>query len=165
MRKLVILIALVLFCIIACKKDNNQPQSLIIGKWSLTTIHSVEYLGNVKEADTTAETTTNFNDKLQFNKDGSFINLYSSSGLLDTIAGNYKISGNTLSFSNYHSNYVFLPTPFPLFLPARVDSSVSISNQITQINSSKLTIHSESNLYDNASNINTRIITDQYYSK
>ena len=162
MRKSIIGTTLITFliCLIACKKDNTSPQSLIRGKWNMQSIHSVEYLGNVKQIDTLASVLS-FSNQVQFNNDGSYINIYINSPIQDTITGNYKVSGNTLSFSNFHSNYVFLPTPFPLFLPAGVN--VSISNQITQINSTDLVIHSESNLFDSATNINTKIITDQYY--
>ena len=164
MRKSIIGTTFITFlaCLVACKKDTDSPQSLISGKWNMQSLHYVDYLGSVKEDDTV---TTTLSNQVQFNNDGTFMNIYISGPVIDTISGSYSVSGNKLSFSNYHSNYVFLPTPFPLFLPARVDNDVSISNQITQISSTNLVIHSESNLFDSGSNTNTKIITDQYYTK
>lgn len=154
----------VLICLASCKKNNNDSTQLLIrGKWNMQTLHYVEYMGSVKTIDT-VQSNSNFSDQVQFNSDGTFTNIYIDN-INDTISGSYKVSGDMLSFSNYHSNFIFLPTPYPLVLPPPAANIVSISNQITQLNNTNLVIHSESDVPGNATYSTSKIITDQYYTK
>jgi hypothetical protein len=172
----------------SCKKDGkgtdnpvpDTQQNLLVGKWTLQQEHFTRLVDNVKQEDTTFNTSTNNTAAIQFNKDGTFASAdsYYSSGTANqgpytgggTSSGNYTFVGSTFGLSNSIAGLrngvdFFGGTITSGTVP--VITPVSNTAQISLLTSSKLNIHTES-VYTYAANGATqtyKMTDDYYYSK
>jgi hypothetical protein len=172
---------LLLCCLFACKKGNNNPQSsLIQGKWVLQRQEAVTYINGTEQTDFVTNTSADSTSAIQFNSDGSFVStnltkfysLGSSSPIVgaDTVKGNYSFSHNVfnlskpgLGFWNTYDTIVYESTAYPTTI------LVSQSAQINQLTATTLTLHVELVLQHTflggAPPENRRIEMDYAYSK
>jgi hypothetical protein len=151
----------------ACKKNSDNPQVLIVGKWNLQRYHIAEYDSGTKSYDTTyvSPSTLPFPNYTQFNSDGSFMNVQRDVSSLDTTRGNYGLTGTAITFSNFQSHAAIgvVLTPIPLYFVGGGSSDLSGAARIDQINSHSLTIHAE--VTPVTTSVNYKFVIDQYYTR
>jgi hypothetical protein len=158
-----ILFILLCFCV-ACKKSSNDvSQVSISGKWNLQKFTSAQYYNGVLQ---TTPPLAPVIASIQFNSNGTFIDNYNSSAIIDTTRGYYSLSGKTITFSNYQSkgNGPGAPTPTPLslFFGGSLGNTASITCQISQLSASAMVVHAEITNTPSPSNIYKEVL-DEYY--
>ena len=172
MRKSLIYTALVipLFCFIACKKDNNnQPQTLIVGKWnflneSFTLYRNDTLVNNGSFSNSTCTCS------IQFNNDGTYSDFYTVTGMShgDTTSGNYAITGKIINFSitndRGYLRGIIIPTPAAFFIGGQLDelNMATNSDQITQLTSANLSVHAVVTSTPSASGVYKAVIDETY---
>ena len=165
---------------------NPIPKAgLIVGKWNLQQEKFMQYIDGIKKVDTSYTTSSLNISKAQFNSDGTYncashsISGNGSSSLAggtivvasqDSTYGTYTLNGSALNLSSTlagFSNAAF----FGSITASTISTTnvfVSRSFQVSELTSSKLTVHLEL-MYTNT---NTSAVTqtfkdeeDLYYSK
>ena|ERR1700749_1183429 len=169
MSKPLILLSFVLLVayLSSCKKDSKSPQTNIAGKWNLEKFNSAQYVNGQLQVTPPLLTVIG---SIQFNNNGTFIDSYSCNGVIDTTRGSYNLSGAMLSFSDYKSKGNgptgdVIPSPLLLFFgDGLTGGTVSITEQITQIASNNLTIHTELTCVYSPTNTYKEVL-DEYYNR
>lgn len=145
----------------------DTPQALIVGKWTLQNASFTSYRNDTLIGTGTYD---NCNCSVQFNKNGTFSDLYNVAGSYpsDTTIGNYSINDNTLSLitSSDHGyvSGVLIPTPVAYFAGGQLDKRNLATNldQITQLTASTLSVHATVTSIPVGSDVYKAVIDETY---
>jgi hypothetical protein len=156
-----ILFIFLCFCF-ACKKSSNDTdQGSITGKWNLQKSTSAQYFNGVLQTTPPLAPVT---ASIQFNSNGTFIDTYSSQGIVDTTTGHFTLSGAMLAFSVSNSKGngpgAPTPTPFSLFFAGALGDTPSVTSQITKLAGNEMVVHAEITATPNDG---YKEVVDEYY--
>jgi hypothetical protein len=172
-RKYIFIFSISLVCFFSCSKDNTSPQGLIIGKWTLQQQHAVLNIDNARQKDTILAASATTYASAQFNDNGTFssASVYNPGTNLFTAWPGPSTANTTGKYS--YSGAAFTITPgLAGWVNFGVGSTgpptgVSSSIEITQLDRSHLTIHSENSFtITTGTGMHTyNEVFDLYYSK
>jgi len=172
-RKYIFIFSISFACLFSCGKDNTSPQALIVGKWTLQQQHAVLNIDNARQKDTVLAASANTYATAQLNNDGTFnsVSVYRpDNNLLDAwpgpstanTTGKYSYLGAVFTISPGLAGWVNFGVG-SIGAPTGVSSSI----EITQLDRSHLTIHSE-NTFTITNGTGTHTydeVFDLYYGK
>jgi hypothetical protein len=159
-------------CIYSCKKDNNSPQSLIVGKWTLQQEHVVQYTDSVQKVDTVYSASVHTTAYIQFNSDKTYTTQsnYLPDNYLQSL-GSPAYSSKGSGTYNYSNNVLTVSFGVADWFAYLVGSSGPITPatnivQLTGLSATTLDIHTVNSFnYTNQGTHNFKVVSDLHYTK
>lgn len=164
----------------ACHKNSTAPdmQISIVGKWNLQKQTYVQYVNDIKQADTVCLSSDTLIAYVQFNADKSFKsegvsfskNSSNTPDMEAQVTGTYTASNSALAVSNTMAGIIFFPAIYALSTNYNVNTAITNqlhTSKLNYITSNSLSIHTEDSYTATASSISTnyKVVNDFYYTK